>query len=96
MKRDKPVQHGLPPGVSIADVHGKPATRVVVYAGRMSKEDKRSCVAAAVRTYKADRIAYKGTATRLCKERRAAMKPGPVILRPELARKMNAALGVQS
>ncbi len=76
----------------IKDMHGEGPQRVIVHSGALPKAARKAMVAAAVRHYKADRIAYKASRGPRRKETLANQRPGPVILRPELVRQMNEAL----
>jgi hypothetical protein len=76
----------------VKDMHGHGPQRVEMINAKLPKAARKALVAAAVRHYKADRIAYKATRGTKSALRLAGQRPGPVILRPELVRQMNAAL----
>lgn len=91
------------PNKDIKDMHGHGPQRIIITAN-WPKSARLRTLAAAVRRYKSDKLAYKASsspksamtwqgpqytgskATRMTKH----TSPGPVILRPELARAMNA------
>jgi DNA-binding PadR family transcriptional regulator len=75
----------------VKDIHGQGPTTIQITAA-LKKLHRQGLVASAVKHYKADRIAYKATRGTQSALRLAGKRPGPVILRPELVREMNAKL----
>ncbi len=66
----------------------------VIVTPDLPKVARKAMIADACKHFKADRIAWKATRGTQSKARLASKRAGPVILRPELVREMNAALGV--
>jgi hypothetical protein len=77
--------------MEVKDMHGAGPQRLVI-TPNMTKAVRKAMVAEAVKTYRADRIAYKATRGTQSAARRASKRPGPVVLRPELVRLMNEQL----
>jgi hypothetical protein len=69
-------------------LHDTTATRAEFISAKLPKAARKALLAKAVRHYKADRLAYKAS-VRHNATVRAQRKPGPVIHRLELVRKMN-------
>lgn len=77
--------------MDVKDMHGHGPQSVVQHPA-LPKESRKALVAAAVKHYRADRIAYKHTRGTQSAARLASKRPGPVIVRADLVRQMNEAL----
>jgi hypothetical protein len=74
----------------IKDIHGQGLQGVIMVNGKLPKAARKGLVAAAVRHYKSDRIAWKATRGTQSALRLAGKRPGPVIIRADLVARMNA------